>query len=246
MSGSVQGISGVSRSAGAALMGAVLVMIIGSQITPGISLIDPVKQSDLPLALDALGQNANLSHITTLLAMLAMLLYTRGFLSILQTVRSEPGLSGSVLRIGLGASIFGWAIFTIAMGMRHMAIHLVQRSAEEVELTASLSQLEAAGAVFVAMTAVLIAFFAVFPIGTLLTGIGLAARFRTVGLGMIAAWGMVILGTAAFLNFHAAMHVTSFDPETMLQVNNVMLGVGSGMLFLLGLGLFRNREPTAG
>ena len=63
---------------------------------------------------------------------------------------------------------------------------------------------------------------------------------------MIAAWGMVILGTAAFLNFHAAMHVTSFDPETMLQVNNVMLGVGSGMLFLLGLGLFRNREPTAG
>ena len=239
-----QGLPVTGRETGLALMGAVVVMIVGSLLTPGISVIDPVDQTDFSKALDTLGQNANLSHVTTLLALISMLLYTKGFLGIYRAVRSEPGPAGSALRIGIGASIFGWAIFSVAMGMRHMAIHLMQRSVEEAQMAESLVQ--AAGGVFVAITAMLIAFFAVFPVGTLLTGIGLAARCRTVGLGMIASWGLIVMGAAAFLNFQVAMHYPGFDPALMLQVNNTMLGLGSALIFVLGLGLFRNRRPATG
>ena len=234
------------RVAGSALMGAVVVGVVAGLITPGVSLIDPVDQTDLSVALESLAESANLSHVTTLLAMVSMLLYTWGFLGIFKAVREVSGPAGATLRIGIGASIFGWALFSISMGMRHMAIHLMQRSAEEADLAQSVVQVQAASGVFVAMTAILIAFLAVFPIGTLLTGIGLAALVRTVGLGTVAGWGLIVMGAAALVNFHVAMHVTSFDPATMLEVNNLLLAFGALMLFLLGLALFMNPGADSG
>jgi hypothetical protein len=221
-------------------MAAVGVMIIAALLTPGVSLIDPVDQTDFSSALNSLGENPNLGHLATLLAMVAMLLYARGFLGIYRSIAGESGFAATLLRIGIGTSLFGWGLFTTGMGMRHMAIHLTQRAAEEPAMAESI--IAGAGGVFVAMTAVLIAFLAVYPIATCLTGVGLAMRFASVGLQTIVAWGLAIAGLLAFAVFQTALHVPSFDPGIMLQTNNAALSLGTLLLFLLGLGIFRGKS----
>ncbi len=237
------GLPTAGRGAGVAIMAAVVVMVIAAMVSPGVSLIDPVDQTDLPNALDSLGDNPNLGHLTTLLAIVSMLLYARGFLGLYRSISNEQGLAATLLRTGIGTSMFGWAIFAAGMGMRHMAIHLTQRAAEEPAVAESM--ISAAGGVFVAMTAVLVAFLAVYPIATFLTGIGLAMRFRSIGLQAIVAWGLAIAGVLAFAVFHTALHVPSFDPGMMLQTNNVVLSVGTLLLFVLGLGIFRGQATVS-
>lgn len=235
-----RGLPAADRGAGIALMAAVAVMVIAGLLTPGVTLIDPVDQADLSGALDSLGKNPNLGHLASLLAMVSMLLYARGFLGIYRSIDRESGLAASLLRMGVGTSLFGWALFAAAMGMRHMAIHLTQRAAEEPAMAES--TLAGAEGVFAAMTAVLIAFLAVYPAATILTGAGLAMRFDSIGLQTVVAWGLVIAGIVAFAVFHVALHVPAFDPGIMLQTNNVALSLGTLLLFLLGLGIFRSQS----
>ena len=239
-----RGLPAADRGAGLALMAAVAVMIIAALLTPGVSMIDPVDQTDFSSALSSLGENPNLGHLASLLAMVAMLLYARGFLGIYRSIDRESGYAATLLRIGIGTSLFGWALFTAAMGMRHMAIHLTQRAAEEPAMAESI--VDGAGGVFVAMTAVLIAFLAVFPVATFLTGIGLAMRFKSIGLQTIVAWGLAIAGLLAFAVFQTALHVPSVDPGIMLQTNNAVLSLGTLLLFLLGLGIFRGQPTGSG
>lgn len=233
-----RGLPAAGRAAGVSLMAAVAVMIVATLVSPGVSLIDPVDQTDATSALASLGENPNLGHLTALLAMVSMLLYARGFLGIYRSVSNEPGLAATLLRTGIGVSLFGWAIFTAAMGMRHMAIHLTQRAAAEPAMAEQM--LAAAGGVFIALTAVLVAFLAIYPVATFLTGIGLALRSRSMGLPTILGWGLALAGLLAIAVFHTALHVPSFDPGLMLQTNSTVLSLGTLLLFLLGLAMFRD------
>ena len=239
-----RGLPAAGRGAGLALMAAVVVSILAAIASPGVSLIDAVDQTDFDRALDSLGNNPNLGHVTTLLAIVSMLLYARGFSGMFRSIQNEKGVGSTILRAGIGTSLFGWALFVTGMGMRHFAIHLTQRAAEEPAAAETL--LDGASGVFIAMTAVLLAFLAVYPVATFLTGAGLAMRFKSVGLQAVVAWILMIAGVAAFAVFQTALHVPSFDPAIMLQTHNVALTLGTFAIFALGFGIFRDQSSDSG
>ena len=57
-----------------------------------------------------------------------MLLHGYGLLGLFRLPYRQGSLASPVLRFGIMASLFGWAIFIVGMGKRHMIVHLMQRA----------------------------------------------------------------------------------------------------------------------
>ena len=199
----------VGRSAGLALMVTVVLLVIASLFFPSVSLIEPVSQTDFEAALAVILGNANLARVMTLFAILGMLLYAYGFSILFRNLGSDSGLSAALLRFGIGVSIFGWGIFAIGMGMRHLVIHLMQRSVEEVAAAEQLQQV--ALTTQTSMAAVFLAFLAVSPFASFLVGLGLIARFRGMDIQKLASIGLILMGVAAFVNFLVVQHFPTVD-----------------------------------
>ena len=228
---------------GVALMIAVIGSLTGSFLYPGGPIVDPVDQTNFPFAIERLGQYSGLAHITTTVVIVAMMLQSFGLFSLYNLYGSGRGFPGLALRLGIITSIFGWGLFLVSLGMRHMVIHLMQRSmnpAEAVELRAQMEGL--ALTTHVEMAALLLAFIAVYPIASVLVGIGLSARFSRMNAYRLAGYGLVLIGVGGFINFQVAQHVVGISLDTLLITNNLLLSVGAICLFVIGYGMFRGRE----
>ena len=94
----------------------------------------------------------------------------------------------------------------------------------------------------VEMAALLLAFIAVYPVASVLVGLGLSARFPRMNVYKIACYGLVAIGVGGFINFQVAQHVVGISLDTLLITNNLLLSVGAVGLFVIGLGMFRGRE----
>ena len=81
-------------------------------------MINPVNQTDFPAAIAALGDQPSLGHVTTMLAVAGMLLQAYGLFALFRLGNGQRCLAGTALRTGVIASLFGWAIFVLAMGRR--------------------------------------------------------------------------------------------------------------------------------
>ena len=114
-----------NKTAGIALVLGVVLSLIVSLLHPGGVLIDPVDQTDFAAAIGAMSDNANLSHATTLLFIVAILMEAYGLLALFRLVGSRGSLADSALRFGLVGIMFGWALFIIELGARHMVVHIM-------------------------------------------------------------------------------------------------------------------------
>ena len=232
-----------TRMGGMALMVGIVLTVVASIFHPGGLFIDPVDQTDFVVAIEAMANNASLAHLMTMLTAIGMLLYIYSFSTLVRLPRT-PGWGGSALRFGIVISIFGWGIFIVAMAMRHLTIHLMQRAADaEPAMKAGFEGL--ALNTYVAMAGVVLTLIFTYPFGSALTGLGLAQRFTSGGKFRVASHGLTVIGIAGFLNFLIIQHATGIEPGTLLLINTVLLWIGSVFLFIIGWGMYQGRSELS-
>ena len=228
-----------TRLGGLALIVGVILSIFASMLFPGGVLLDPVDQTDFPAALESMADNASLAHLTSMLSIIGMFLYAYCALTWLRLPR-QTGLGGSLLRLGVFASLFGWALYAIAMGMRHFSIHLMQRGMQSGADQAFFADL--ALSVYAPMAGIVIALVAVYPVASMLVGLGLASRFGSMSIFKLASYGLVVMGVLAGINFLVLQHVPDIDPVVLLRNDNGMLAFGSLCFIVIGLGMYRGQS----
>ena len=229
----------VTKLGGLALIAGVILLFLASLVFPGGVLLDPVDQTDFPVALEAMADNASLAHLATMLSIIGMFLYAYCALTWLRLPR-QTGLGGSLLRLGVFASLFGWALYAIAMGMRHFSIHLMQRGMQSGADQAYFADL--ALSVYAPMAGIVIALVTVYPIASMLVGLGLASRFGSMSISRLASYGLVLMGVLAGINFLVLQHVPDIDPAVLLRNDNGMLAFGSLCFIIIGLGMYRGQS----
>ncbi len=224
-----------TRSGGLALIGGVILLVFASLVFPGGVLLDPVDQTDFPVALEAMAENASLAHLASMLSIIGMLLYAYAALTWLR-LPQQPGLGGTLLRLGVFTSLFGWGLYVIAMGMRHFSIHLMQRSMQSGADTAMFESL--ALSVYAPMAGIIIALVTVYPVASILVGLGLGSRFGAMSIFKLASYGLALMGVLAGINFLVLQHAPGIDPVVILRIDNGMLSFGSLCFIIIGLGMY--------
>ena len=228
-----------TRLGGLALIIGVVLLFLASLVFPGGVLLDPVDQTDFPVALAAMADNASLAHLSSMLSIIGMFLYAYCALTWHRLPR-QTVLGSSLLRLGVLASLFGWALYAIAMGMRHFAVHLLQRGMQSGADQAYYTDL--ALSVYAPMAGIIIALVAVYPVASILVGLGLASRFGSMCIFKLASYGLVLMGVLASINFLVLQHVPEIDPVVLLRVDNGMLAFGSLCFVVIGLGMYRGHS----
>ena len=228
-----------TRLGGLALIVGVILLVLASLLFPGGVLLDPVDQTDFPVALESMADNASLAHLASMLSIIGMFLYAYCALTWLRLPR-QTGLAGSLLRLGVFASLFGWALYAIAMGMRHFSIHLMQRGMQSGADQAFFTDL--ALSVYAPMAGIVIALVSVYPVASMLVGLGLASRFGSMSIFKLASYGLVVMGVLAGINFLVLQHVPDIDPVVLLRNDNGMLAFGSLCFVIIGLGMYRGQS----
>ena len=232
-----------TRVGGLALMAATVLTFLASVLQPGALLINPVDQTDFALAIRVMADHAGLSHLMTMLLAMAMLLYAYGYSTLLR-VAPQPGWGGPVLRFGIAANMFCWAVFIIAMGMRHLGIHLMQRASDaEADLMAGFENL--ALNTYVAMAGVVLALVAVYPFASMMVGVSLARRFSSMNIFKLASHGLTAVGLGGLVNFLAVQHAPGIDPASLLAAHNILLLFGAVCQFFIGRGMYRGRNELS-
>ena len=227
-----------TKFGGLALLVGVALLVLASLLFPGGVLLDPVDQTDFPVALDAMAENASLAHLASMLSIIGMFLYAYAALTWLR-LPQQAGVGGAILRLGVFTSLFGWALYVIAMGMRHFSIHLLQRGMQSGADQAFFEEL--ALTVYAPMAGSVIALVAVYPVASILVGIGLASRFGSMSIFKLASYGLVVMGVLAIINFLVLQHAPGIDPIVLLRNDNGLLAFGSLCFIIIGLGMYRGQ-----
>ena len=218
----------VTRQGGLALIVGVVLLVLASLLFPG-GVVDPVDQTDFSAALEAAAANASLAHLASMLSIIGMFLY--GYAAFTWLRLAQQGAGGLCLRLGAYVSVFGWSLYVVAMGMRQFSVHLMQRGMEDLAL-----------GTYVSMAGIVIALVSVYPIGSILVGLGLSARFASMSVFKLASYGFVLLGVLAIVNFLVLQHVSGIEPRMLLTNDNAMQAFGSLCFVIIGVGMYRGRS----
>lgn len=226
----------VTRQGGLALIAGVILLVLASLLFPGV-VVNPVDQTDFSAALDAAAANASSAHLASMLSIIGMFFYGYAAFTWLRLARQGPG--GPCLRLGAYVSVFGWSLYVVAMGMRQFSVHLMQRGMEAAADQAMFESL--ALGVYVSMAGIVIAVVSVYPIGSILVGIGLASRFGSMSIFKLASCGLVVLGVLAIINFLVLQHVSGIEPRVLLTNDNAMQALGWFCFVIIGAGMYTGR-----
>ena len=219
---------------------------IGGLFMPGYTFIGPVDQTDFPAAVAALGDSAILAHWMNFIMLVSLLLLIFGILRLYPLASRQAGAGGRLLQFGIITSIIEWSTIVIVVGMRHFEIHLLQRSNLPADGSLSAAEFEAAAlAVHVDLTAVLLASVVLYPLASIMVGLGVAKRFASIGLYKGAGYAMAAAGLLGLVNFLFAMNVPDVGLQTLFLINSIALYVAGVCLFIIGFGMYRGRGEFA-
>ena len=240
MNGSSSGELQRTKIAGLSLILGVIALLASATIAPGGPFVDPVERGDIPSYIGVLVDNATLSHVSTLLAILGVLLEAFGVLALLRLRGSGSGFADAALQAGAIGMLFSWGIYVLQMGTVHMAVHLVSHGAGE---SVSAAQLDAVAlAVVSAGGALYIGFLSVSAVASVLLGLGLASRFDEMNAYKSAGYGLALVGVLLLLSLIVLQHIHTVDKSTVFAVNTLVLTLGTIVYFVLGVGMTRGRE----
>ena len=232
------------KHAGIALIIGVVLSFISGLLFPGNALIDPVNQLDFSEAVGAIADAPNLAHTMIFISIFGMLFIVFGFVvGVYPLTAQQSGIGNTLLRFGIILSVIEWSIVIIGQGMRHIVVHLMQRSAaaaagsEEATLFSDI-----AFDVYVDMIAVFMSFIPLFPLASILVGIGLISRIPTTNLSKLSAYGLVVIGIGGFITYVSAMFAPADDPQIYLTIFNVILFAGAICFAALGYGMVRGDD----
>lgn len=227
----------VTRLGGLALLVGVAFSILASFLQPG-GVLDPVDQTDFKVALEAAAAKASFSHLSSMLSIGGMFLYGYGAFAWLRLARQGPG--GTWLRLGAYVSVFGWSLYLVAMGMRQFSVHLMQRGMQPGADQAMYESLAVNS--YAAMAGIVVALVSVYPVGSILVGIGLSSRFDSMSIFKVASYGFLVVGVVGAINHLVLQHVPTIDPMVLLTNDNGMQALGSLCFVVIGLGMYRGRS----
>lgn len=94
----------------------------------------------------------------------------------------------------------------------------------------------------IALTAVLLASVALYPLAPITVGLGMAKRFVSMNLYKGAGYVMAAAGALGVVNFLVAMNVPDLGLRTPFLLNSVALYVAGICLFILGFGMYKGRS----
>ena len=217
-----------NRAAGLALMVGVALIFIASLVSVGgLSSIDKVNYSDFGATMDMLMDNSGMHQTAGVLFMLAVILMAFGVASLLR-LSHRHNLADFGLRLGVGAMLFAWGVYIVQIGIQYVIIEAGEDSA--------------ASTVLALITGVHFGFIALGALGSFLIGLGVAARFESANLFVIAGYGLALMGVAEAANLVIST-ASNADLGLLLTINNVLLALGGLWLFIIGLGIYRG-EPA--
>ena len=234
------------KHAGLVLMVGMALAWVGGLFMPGY-VIAPADQTDFPAAVAALGDLPVLAQWMNFIMLISLLLLIAGFVVFYSVASRQAGAGGKLLQLGIIISVIEWSTFIVVVGMRHFEIHLMQRSNLADGGSLSAADFEAAAlAVHIALTAVLLASVALYPLASITVGLGMAKRFASMNLYKGAGYVMAAAGALGVVNFLVAMNVPDLGLRTPFLLNSVALYVAGICLFILGFGMYRGRSELAG
>lgn len=230
-----------TRQAGVAFIVGVILASVGSTIFPGGPVFDSVDQTDFQAAIGALGDNAALGYLTTMMVIVGMLLHAYGVIGLFGLSRGGAGLQGPGLRFGIVLSVLAWGLFTVAIGKRLMVIHLMQRAGDADNSSAQELFEDLALTGHTEMAGLMVAFITMFPFASALVGLGLVSRFEGMDVLKLASYGLVAVGVAGLANTLIGLFAPITSLEGHLIANNIVLLVGSVSLLVIGIGMYQGR-----
>ncbi len=235
------------KNAGVALMVGMILAWIGGLFLPGYAFINPADQTDFPAAVAALGDSAVLAHWMNLIMLISMLLLIFGLLGLYPIATRQAGLGGKLLRFGIITSVIEWSTIIVVIGMRFFEIHLMQRSNMPHDGgRLSPADFEAAAlAVHIELTAVLLASVILYPLASIMLGLGVVNRFTSTNLYKVAGYVMAAAGILGLANLLVAMNIPDAGLQNMFLVNNIALYAAGIALFIIGFGMYRGQSEFA-
>ena len=207
-------------------------MIITGFISPGGPFIDNVDQTVFPDAIKALADNGSLTHVVTLLGILASLAVAYGLFSFFRLAGREGGFVHSLLRFGLVLNLFHYAIFILEGGMRHLLVLVADNGigTGDHEQDAVMMSIHAAG------VGLHFAFLTVSSVAGILLGVGLATRASSLNAFAGASWVLALAGLVGLVNVIVGEHIGG-DIEAAAVISSIVLFVGAAALVVIGLGV---------
>ena len=95
------------------------------------------------------------------------------------------------------------------------------------------------------MTAVTLTFIALFPLATIMLGIGLSQRFGPMDIYKLTSLVLAVGGVIGLVVYLAAMNAPDLGIQTLLWINSVVLYIQSIGLFIIGYGMYKGRKEFA-
>ncbi len=111
-----------NRFGGLALLASVALLVVVYAFQPGAGLVDTADPSDLYALTAAMVENAGLTHVTSMLVSLALLLQVYGIVVIWRN--AGDGGSGVLVRFGLAAIVVSIVFLLAGRGMDHVIVHV--------------------------------------------------------------------------------------------------------------------------
>ena len=230
-----------NRVFGWSLVAAVAIGFVGSLLTPGGMLIDPVGSSSFEELAGALGDNGQIAQIATSLTVVAALLYWFGLHS-LKRAFSGPSVIDGVSRFALTIFLVGYAFLVAELSVRHVLTHVLEHgvggsAAEERAMATTL---------FAAAVGLHFAFLYVTAIGSAVFGSALARRCRETDIFKLAAMGLALTGILSFVVLMIAEHIPAVDLHGVALFSNIVLLFGSLCILVIGVGIIQGRREFVG
>lgn len=233
----------VNKVAGSALMAGVILWYVVSVFSPGAISTDSVEQGDFfRQQLRPWIENDGLTHVMTMLVILSTALQAFGFYYLLRLPR-QPGVADVALRFGVVATISAWMIHIIAMGIRHIIVHVLTHGIEPN--MAEAARLDVGLTLYVAHVGVIFGFFALSAIASVIFGLALAVRFSEVIHIRVAGYGITAMGIGQIVNLVLIEHFHDIDFGVLATVSTVLLVLGGLWLLIIGYGMFRGHGEFA-
>ena len=83
---------------------------------------------------------------------------------------------------------------------------------------------------------------ALYPLASIMVGIGLSSRFASMDVYKIAGYVLVLAGLVGLVNYLIALNAPDVGLQNLLYVNSAVLYIGGICLFIIGLGMYKGRS----
>ena len=220
-----------NQVSGLALMIGVLLVFVASAISTAAVAPDLIGETSSVEILEIMGDNAAAHIAAGAITLVAIFLMAVGAGWLLRIPREET-TTDNLLRVGVFLMLVAWVFYAIEIGMQFIIL--------EVATATGVGEDLADGVLDVLVTFHFFGFVILGAVSSFLVGLGVAKRFDTHILFVIAGYGLLAKGVVEIANVLLSV---GFGVEIgfLLYISNALLLLGGVFLFVIGLGIYQGK-----